>query len=219
MWTSTEIRESLSDSTKLWVTVSSLSNTVRRWTSKRERDRHNEWRGFQKLFQLWIVRWQDWQEINLWMPSRIRWLKWRVQWLFQGLLAWWKRDSTPQRTWHISVLLLSWKVVRGEPQIQSGLWRSMILIEHWWIRMSLFSITWKMDQSVVSPEKSFRLFLLELSCLLKEFINLKTPRKKWVSSYPQAILGINSRNWWRCEQSKDHQSCQSNWPPRHSDQD
>ena len=91
MWTSTEIRESLSDSTKLWVTVSSLSNTVRRWTSKRERDRHNEWRGFQKLFQLWIVRWQDWQEINLWMPSRIRWLKWRVQWLFQGLLAWWKK--------------------------------------------------------------------------------------------------------------------------------
>ena len=153
------------------------------------------------------------------MPSRIRWLKWRVQRLFQGLLAWWKRDSTPQRTWHISVLLLSWKVVRGESQIQSGLWRSMISIEHWWIRMSLFSITWKMDQSVVSSEKSFRLFLLELSCLLKEFINLKTPRKKWVSSYPQAILGINSRNWWRCEQSKDHQSCQSNWPPRHSDQD
>ena len=38
MWTSTEIRESLSDSTELSVTVSSLSNTVRRWTSKREID-------------------------------------------------------------------------------------------------------------------------------------------------------------------------------------
>ena len=36
-----------------------------------------------------------------------------------------------------------------------------------------------MDQSKVSSEKTFRLFLLELSCLLKEFVDLK---KKLISN-------------------------------------
>ena len=42
-----------------------------------------------------------------------------------------------------------------------------------WKKANLFSIVWKMGQSVVSSEKSFRLFLPELSYLLKEFVDLK----------------------------------------------
>ena len=46
MWTFTGIRESLSNSSELWVNATSLSNTVKRWTSKR--DKLKRWRGFQK---------------------------------------------------------------------------------------------------------------------------------------------------------------------------
>ena len=35
-------------------------------------------------------------------------------------------DSTPQIMRDISIPLVNWKVVRGEPQIQSSLWRSSI---------------------------------------------------------------------------------------------
>ena len=69
--------------------------------------------------------------------------------------------------------LVSCKVVKEEPQIQSGLYRSTIPKNHSCIKASLLCTIWKMDQSVVSSEKSFRLFLLELSYLLKEFVDLK----------------------------------------------
>ena len=49
--------------------------------------------------------------------------------------------------WDISLPLVSWKVIRSEPQTLSSLWSSSILIEHLWIRMSLFSTIWRMEQS------------------------------------------------------------------------
>ena len=153
--------------------VSSLSNAVRRLTSNRERDRQNGWRGFQRLVQLWIMKWPFLQERNLLTQSKRRWLTRRVQPFIQGLLAWKGRDSTLQEVRDISMSLVSRKVIKEEQQIPFGLWRSSILRDKLGIRMSHFSSIWKMNQSVVSLEKSFGMFLLELSCLLKEFVALK----------------------------------------------
>ena len=80
--------------------------------------------------------------------------------------------------------LVSWKVVKEEQQILCGLWKSMVWRDYSWTRMSLFSTIWKMDQSLVSSEKNFRLFLLELSCLLKE-LNLKILLEKSFSIDPR----------------------------------
>ena len=44
-------------SIKLCVSVSSLSNIVKRWTSKRERDQPIRWWGFKKFCWLWIMTW------------------------------------------------------------------------------------------------------------------------------------------------------------------
>ena len=72
------------------------------------------------------------------------------------------------------MLLVSWKVVKEEQQIQSGLWGR------------LFFTTQRIDQRVVLSEKSYSVFLLEMSDLLKEFIHLK--KKELVSPQTQAIL-------------------------------
>ena len=146
MWTFIEIRESLSDSTKLWVNASSLSNTVKRLTTKRERDQSNGWGGFQKLYWLWIVRWPVWLERNLSTESKTSRLTWRVQLLIQDLLAWRRRYSTP---------LVNWKVLKAEPQIQSGFWRSMVSRTQLWMKESQFSTIWKMVQSVYSFKRGF----------------------------------------------------------------
>ena len=74
--------------------------------------------------------------------------------------------------------LVSWKVVKEEQQIQSSLGRSTISREHLWMKATLFSTIWKMEESVVSSEKSFRLFLLELSWLLKELFDSKKNYEK-----------------------------------------
>ena len=89
---------------------------------------------------------------------------------------------------HFPIYVKRWKRVRDQPQMSCGLWRSSISIEHLSIRMSLFSTIWKMDQSVVSSERSFRLVLLELSCLRKKFVDLKKTNKKRVSQQILAIL-------------------------------
>ena len=89
---------------------------------------------------------------------------------------------------HFPIYVKRWKRVRDQLQISCGLWRSSISIEHLSIRMSLFSTIWKMDQSVVSSERSFRLVLLELSCLRKKFVDLKKTNKKRVSQQILAIL-------------------------------
>ena len=146
MWTFIEIRESLSDSTKLWVNASSLFNTVKRLTTKRERDQSNGWGGFQKLYWLWIVRWPVWLERNLLTESKTSRLMWRVQLLSQDLLAWRRRYCTP---------LVNWKVLKAEPQIQSGLWRSMVSRTQLWMKESQFSTIWKMVQSVYSFKRGF----------------------------------------------------------------
>ena len=61
-----------------------------------------------------------------------------------------ERDSTLQRIWDIPLPPVSWKVVKGEPQIQCGLWMSSISSDHLWIKESQFSTIWKMVQSMVS---------------------------------------------------------------------
>ena len=86
------------------------------------------------------------------MPLMTSRLTPRVQRLTQDLLAWRKRDSTPRKKWDISLPLTSWKEVKEEQQIPCDLWKSSKSIEHLWIRMSLFSTIWRMDQSVVSSD-------------------------------------------------------------------
>ena len=76
-----------------------------------------------------------------------------------------------------------------EQQIQSSLWRSAISMEH-----LLFSTIWRMDQNVHSSEKSFRLFLLELSYLLKKLVDLKKTIKSSSSIDPsRRAVGRSSR--------------------------
>ena len=64
-----------------------------------------------------------------------------------------KKRLDSSKSVDISVLLVSWKVVKENEQIQSGLWRSSISIENLLIKESQFSTVWRMDQSVVSAKK------------------------------------------------------------------
>ena len=102
--------------------------------------------------------------------------------------SWSEGKETRLRMWDISKPLVSWKAFRGKPQSQSGHWRSSISIERLRIKASLYSVISKMDQSVSLSEKNFRLFFLELSYLLKKFVDFKNTNKKWVSQKTQAIL-------------------------------
>ena len=103
---------------------------------------------------------------------------WRKQFddLFET--SWPEGKETRLRMWDISKPLVSWKAVRGEPQIQSGHWKSSISIEHLRMKASLYSVYSNMDQSVSLSEKNFRLFFLELSYLLKKFVDFKNTNKK-----------------------------------------
>ena len=74
---------------------------------------------------------------------------------------------------------------RATDPVWSPVWSS-ISKNHLWIKVSLYSTIWKMDQSVVSSEKSFRLVHLELSCLLKEFIDLKIKKNEFLNSLKQS---------------------------------
>ena len=58
--------------------------------------------------------------------------------------------------------------------------------QFWSLRASLFFTTRRIDQRVVLSEKSYSVFLLEMSDLLKEFIHLN--KKELVSPQTQAIL-------------------------------
>ena len=82
---------------------------------------------------------------------------------------------------------------RATDPVWSPVWSS-ISKNHLWIKVSLYSTIWKMDQSVVSSEKSFRLFHLELSCLLKEFVDLKIKKNEFLNSLKQSWW-MNSRKW------------------------
>ena len=84
----------------------------KRSTLGRERDRQNGWRGFQKLFQVWIVKWPGWLERDLSMQSTKSRLTQRVKPPIQDLLAWKIREETLQRMWSTSLQLVSWKVVK-----------------------------------------------------------------------------------------------------------
>ena len=61
----------------------------------------------------------------------------------------------------------------GQRRATDPIWRSSIFKNHLWIKASLFSAIWKMDPNVASSEQSFSSFLLEVSYLLKEFVDLK----------------------------------------------
>ena len=105
-------RGNVNNSIELWVNASSLSTTVKRSTLGRERDRQNGWRGFQKLFQVWIVKWPGWLERDLSMQSTKSRFTQRVKPPIQDLLAWKIREETLQRMWSTSLKLVSWKVVK-----------------------------------------------------------------------------------------------------------
>ena len=93
----------------------------------------------------------------------------------------WPKGKESRRLKECEISLCHWWAGRWpEASHRSRVVSRVVFNIELWIKVSLYSTIWKMDQSVVSLEKSFRLVHLELSCLLKEFVDLKI-KKKWVS--------------------------------------